>query len=248
MPKKSAKKSKSSSSSASLVVQNVYNRLSQSTLGDWTRTWPDRLRVVLKTATTVTWASNPTVSLTYKANGGIAVGPQIDYAGGFNSNYPTSLAYLLGNNVANGTSTAPYYNARVVRSKIRVEVVSIISTPVRIIVFPSDDASQSGMAISTLMEQSRAVSTLSGNNTSGKPSTLETHIDTGLLFGHTEQQVLTEDNYSFGYNNDPARLLYWQVALRSVDGTTAGGAYITVTTWQEFVFSDLNNQTTVAPS
>jgi hypothetical protein len=115
-------------------------------------------------------------------------------------------------------------------------------------ILPSDDQNQSGLSDASLREYPNGKYRAFGPSTSGEQALLEHQIDTGVLFGHTNKDVLTEDNYSFSYNSDPARLLYWHIAIRSFDSSHDTALTIAVDIYQQYQFRDLNNLTSAAPS
>jgi hypothetical protein len=187
-----------------------------------TQGFPDRLRMWMRTSDEVVISSVVNSALTYKLNGvGAGVGAQVSWAGAFAGNFPSGLTYLLASTVATGAS-APYYFARIIESKITVLIMPDGSNnvPFDVFLWPTYNASYSGVPKTQLREQKYMTYRTCGLNTSGKPTILQSQMGVGKLLGKTEEQELTDDGFYFTYNTDPTYLAYWQLFAGAQDGVS----------------------------
>jgi len=217
------------------------------------RVFPDVLSVWMTTSDlTVNMTAAPAYSETYKLNSvGTGVGPQTNYTGAFAGNFPSALRYLLSTNTS--PSSAPYYQARIVESRIRVDVIpdvyvaAVSTAPFTVGILPTANATLSGLSTTNINEQPLAKYSLCGSTSAGKITTLRHAVRTGTLFGHSDSQVRTVDDYNFVVNSDPVRLAYWQLYFRSLDGTSNISGKFVVTIEHHFEFMIRLNLTTTAP-
>jgi hypothetical protein len=213
----------------------------------------DRLYAWLKTDNTSRFTGAPSWSETYKLNGAAAVVPQINYSGAFSGNYPAGLTYLLGSNVSSGAN-APYYFARIVESTIHVEILPDpyvafgATAPFTATVLPTYNASLSGVSATQMRELEYAKSKLIGSTVSGKSFVFNHAMSPATMLGQTMKGYLTEESSLFTYNTDPTNLAYWQVALRSEDGTSNISGVMTVQVQHKFEFVLSLNMKTSPPS
>jgi len=218
------------------------------------RVFPDILSVWMTTQDITVGATGvASYSETYKANGvGTGVGPRQAYAGAYAANFPSALKYLMSSNAIPGN--APYYQARIIESRIRVDVIpdqyvnSANSQPFTIGLLPTANLSLAGLSASNINEQPLAKFCTVGPTTAGKITTLRHAIRTGTLFGQRDDQVRTNDDYLFTYNSDPVNLAFWQIYVRSFNGSDFFSTKFSVTIEHHFEFVVRLNLTTVTPT
>jgi len=207
--------------------------------------FPDKLRMWLRTSDEGAINTVVNSALTYKLNGvGSGVGPQTNWAGAFSANFPSGLKYLLGSTVTTGSS-APYFFARIIESRIKLTVVpdSTATFAFDIMLLPTFQASLNGMPKTQIREQKYVSYASTGLNQSGHPTILTSSMGVGRLLGKTMSQQLTDDGFLFTYSSDPTYLGFWQIFIGAMDGSSNIKFSYTVEIDHHFEFT--LNQTTI---
>lgn len=188
------------------------------------------------------------IILAFKGNSFYAAGPAVANSGSFSANVPSGLYNLLSSNNAGG-STAPYSLARILASRITFEITSNAANTVggKIVVWPSQGPTSSGMSFTQAREQRFAKSAYIANNTNAKEFRLSNEMSTCKFVGVAETRI-EEAAFACSAIAQPANTWYWQAILQAADGSTAINYAISVKIDYLFDVYERNQLPTTVPT
>jgi len=210
--------------------------------------------------------------------GTYGVGPQFDFGAGgglpaFGLNIPASLCQLLSTPAINAGPSpgwnSPYAYYRVLGSSISARVVpqgfawisALVggqpSNNIRMVLFPSLNASYAGVSITTALEQPYAKSKTIVNSMTLQPSvaavtswwlpegqperTIRSRAKSHVVMGVNKSAIGSEEAYAGGYAGVPDTPWYWHMGLFS-DGVGNFATLVDVTMVHDTILYQVNQQ------
>lgn len=212
--------------------------------------YPTRIQRDFSTVTRGPTENSAFQSYTFKGNSPLISGPQFNWAGAFSTNYPSGLAYVLGQNQAGG-STAPYGNFFCVAGSIQfiLNTMSDNTFPIVCLVWPSKNPSFLTMSLTQLQEQpyvKRVI--LPCLQSTAQRSTISHSITTQQVMGLKYVASLERPDYCGNYVTDPTTLWYWHIVVGSEDNSTSSKWCSEVRLNHRLELFGVNDYSTTAPS
>lgn len=235
--------------------------------------FPPELRTVLTVAGvtgTGPQAGNTSYLLGWYANafgngatGTAGVGPQVNAAGAFATNYPTGLYYLLAQPL-NNYAQAPYAACRVLNATFKFRAIPAPITAgqrgcqmIRLAYLPTIQPSILNLPIISVLEQPRAREHLmeypvrpdGGISYNGVPKWHTMKMNVARAFGIPPQSILNDTGFLNTPTNVNAQPAYFYISIAGDGSVTGGDNYNVTIEWEihyDTVFNARNNIAAIA--
>jgi len=174
-------------------------------------------------------------------------GPQSNYAGGFATNVPSGIEYLLSSNAAAG-SNAPYFLSITSEVIADVEIYNAGTVAAYCTLLPSYAASFSGMTQQNIAEQRGCAQIVvpPTNNTSALR--MRAKFSVADILGFPQETVFVDSNYRQNVGALPPYSIYLHFIVASVDGATNANVTVKYTYRLKMRLSGLNSFATGQPA
>lgn len=254
-PRKTRKKGESDLQESSGFIKVYRNDLRRTmvTIPKGCQFFPDEYRCWANTDFTVTLTGSTGSPYTMKLNSPFNLfGPQLNFSGAFAANVASGSNAIIATNAAAGV-TPPYNVSTVLACNYEITLLTAAgavanTTPFFAGAFPSIGASFGGMSISQFKEQPFCVYA-AVPSVATEPVMLKGSIDFSTIFG-VPKSTIANINGTYGQivGSDPLSVLYHQLYLAALDGTTNVSLTIQFRYNLLYLFRKRNNLNTTVPT